>query len=327
MDNKLYTPQSSGHAKIKNLNWPIISLVVILHLGLLSWIILKINHKIAPHSKLAIIATYSPAHIGAWQRTAAAVNTGPNSLAPGQLRNIIIAKYGKSLHVGTAFKAYPGVTGFVVNPISSPQAQSILYANNQGHYFFTGNLLSANGDNISLQQSTRYIKNPMQLLIANKLMALPGIIQGNPAAMHRLTIVIDPNSPLFRLEYNNLRGEISPNGTPLENAFAIKWVLLDYLKPLGPHPAENILAAHNPAQALANWANPATHQPDIKTHTINHYRHNAAIQQLRYNWNTMLQMQLFQFPISVFKTKQHAYVVHGFVMDEIIEKAIKNMLK
>lgn len=324
-------------------SWPTLLMVALLHLALLGLLLMHAYRLQLHNAQNHQITRY--VHLVKQLPTTHLSTHPPQQLTPQQLRHLVALRYAKSLHIGQAFHAYQGVTGFVVNPLSAPEAKSILYANNQGHYFFIGNLLSASGENLSLAQSQHYIHDPQQGRIAAQLQKLPGIIQGNPAAAHLLTIVIDPNSPLFSLQYNNLSSEISDASCPANKAFAIKWILLDYLKPLGPHTAEIILAAKNPAGALANWAQrqhkhltPTTNhilqhttQSEANLIAANKQAYNdsqsihAAQQQLRTNWNSMQQLQLFSFPLSIFKTTQHAYVVQGFVMDEILEKVIPQM--
>ena len=241
-----------------------------------------------------------------------------NKHAP--LSHLVETHFGKFIKIEKSFNAGPNLTGFIVSIKTNPDEKSILYADKKGRFFFIGTLFNAKGVNKTLVASTKYLEDPLKKTIYENTQKLSGIVQGNPHAKHLITIIIDPNSSIFPLQYTNLAYDVATDDV------GIKWVLLNYLKPDGPNTAGYILQATNPQQALAYNAQ---HYNKI-TQTGGYQRHepikSTTLSTLRAHWDFVQRFNLYALPMTIFATPNHYYVIKGFFMDELLENYVNSIL-
>ncbi len=220
--------------------------------------------------------------------------------------------YGKAVSIINSFKAGKHLKGYVVSLKSDPKQRSIIYSVNQGEYFFIGTVIDKQGKNLSLTNSQRYISNPLNKSIFNEAQNLPGILQGKKSAP-QATIIIDPNSNLFPQQWNEVAYDVA------QGVFSIKWVLVNYLKPMGPNVAGDILQAKDKISAMHD--NALHYNKDTQT---GGYVKEASLSEqtkqiLTNNWNFVQKYNLYQLPVTILKSNKHYYVIQGAIMDETLE--------
>ena len=220
--------------------------------------------------------------------------------------------YGKAVSIIQSFKAGKHLKGYVIRLKSNPKERSIIYSVNQGEYFFMGTVIDKQGKNLSLANSQHYISTPLNKSIFNASQNLPGILQGKKSAP-QATIIIDPNSNLFVQQWNEVAYDVA------QGVFSIKWILVNYLKPMGPNVAGNILQSKDKIKAMQDNA---LHY-NKKTQTGGYVKNIALNQQtkqtLRNNWNFVQKYNLYKLPVTILKSNKHYYVIQGAIMDETLE--------
>ncbi|MEM1244430.1 MAG: hypothetical protein AAGG80_06405, partial [Pseudomonadota bacterium] len=186
--------------------------------------------------------------------------------------------YGKAIAIKRAFKAGQHLKGYVVSLKSNPQERSIIYSINGGKYYFMGTIIDNQGKNISQANAHKYITSIINKSIYQAAVKLPGIVHGRKKAPQAI-IIIDPNSNLFPQQWNGLNYDIA------QGMFSVKWVLVNYLKPMGPDIASDILQSKDPIAAMdynANHYNAETQTGGyVKNLSVPYHIKNI----LRNNWN------------------------------------------
>lgn len=226
--------------------------------------------------------------------------------------NWLKSHYGQTLNIDKTFKAGKNLTGFVVSLKTDPTDQSIIYSINHGQYYLMGTIIDRKGHNLSEKDVQDHLNNHLNKTIYEAAQKLSGIIQGKTAAP-QATIIIDPNSNLFPGQWNDLNYDVS------QGMFKIKWVLVNYLKPMGPNVANDILQAANPLQALAYNADHYDSSSQTGGYVKNLTLSKTTQQTLRNNWAFIQKYNLYKLPVTILQNGRHYYVIQGQVMDETLE--------
>lgn len=224
--------------------------------------------------------------------------------------------YHGTVQVTQDFPVSKQIHGYIIALKSDPTTKQIVYSVDHGKFFLLGSMLDHNGHNLTIQHQAHFVDTAKNKVIYQATRQLHGILQGNPS--HPIiTIIIDPNDHLFPQIWDNLRTDIA------SGVFSVQWVLVNYIKPMGPNTAGAILQSKHPLQAL-QYA--ATHY-DTATQTGGYAAQASltkrTIEQLRAHWDFVQRFNLFQLPITVVHRGKQNHVLHGFMMDETLEMLLK----
>lgn len=293
-----------GPNKMKQYIGPFIFALVINVLIIVAILHVHLQQHNHPSKKSSIVTINLNQLVHSLNQTHSALNTSPTTW--------LKKHYGKAVSIAHSFKAGKHLTGYVVSLKSNPKEHSIIYSVNQGEYFFIGTVIDKHGRNLSLFNTHHYISKALNKSIFNEAKSLPGIIQGKKSAPQAI-IIIDPNSNLFPQQWNELAYDTA------HDLFSVKWVLVNYLKPMGPNIAGNILQAKHKISAM-NYN--ALHY-NKNTQTGGYVKSIALSKQIKEtltnNWNFVQKYNLYQLPVTILKSNQNYYVIQGAVMDETLE--------
>ena len=225
----------------------------------------------------------------------------------------LVGHYGHDINVDRTFSAGDNLKGYVVSLKTNPEDHSIIYSVNNGQYFIMGSIIDKSGANISAMNAEKYIDSKQDKRIYEAAQNLSGIEQGDKSAPEAI-VIVDPNSNLFPRLWHTFLTDTA------QGVFRIKWVMLNYIKPMGPNVAGNVLQAKDKLSAL----NINAKNYDALTQTGGYQKNSTASkaiqQQLQKNWSFVQKFNLYQLPITIARNKNKYYVLHGAVMDETLEQ-------
>jgi hypothetical protein len=213
----------------------------------------------------------------------------------------------------------PGhLDGLVLALKDSPNEQFIAYYDPAHELLYLGQVIDATGKNTTLAATQTYLSNPEKPMIIDAFNAMPAVVTGAKQPSHTITILVDPNSPWFRALYQNFYLDQRAYG------LQVRWILVDYLKPMGPNLAGWILSSKDPAQRLQQVAHaPLEHWTNLTVPPLSL----AVVHALRTHWNAMQSYHLVPGPITLFKTKDQDYVIEGLVDPESFEQLLPDILR
>lgn len=224
--------------------------------------------------------------------------------------------YANNATIVKQFTAGANLQGFVITLKSNPQNKAIMYSVNHGQYYLLGTVINHQGHNLSVKNTHQYITDSKNKVIYEQAIKLPGILQGR-ISTPRVTIIIDPNSNIFPMLWQQMLLDTS------QGVFSVNWVLINYLKPMGPNIAANILQAKHPIKALAINAQHYNSNTQTGGYLINNSSMNPNTKKiLRRNWDFIQKFNLYQLPVTILAHKKNYYVLQGSVVDETIEQLI-----
>lgn len=292
--------------KTQKLIIPIIAAILI-NLILIIPIIYKHNHSPKPHSTMPrkIMLALSD------------TKTMHNKTMHDFSRNWIHHRYGKSIQISREFSAGKNIKGFVVSLKSNPKSRAIIYSLNNGDYFLTGNIIDKHGQNISVQDAQKYINGKENREIYHEAKKLKGIYQGSKNAPE-VTIIIDPNSNLFPQQWKQTAYDVS------KNIFSVKWALINYIKPMGPNTAAQMLQSKNKDMALRHNAMHYIAETQTGGYSSLEKITQKSRKILKDNWNFVEKYNLYKLPITILKSRGKYYVIHGITIDETLEALMSN---
>jgi hypothetical protein len=224
----------------------------------------------------------------------------------------LLKHYGDAININKSFSVGKDLDGYVVNLKSNPDVNSIIYSVNHGEYYVMGSVINNSGANISAVNAAKYISSAEEQAIYYDAQKLPGIIEGNPKAPQAI-VVIDPNSNVFPILWRTFLTDTK------ENVFSIRWVLINYIKPMGPNVAANILQAKDKFAALAYNADHYNAKTQTGGYAADAAIAPAVLDRLRANWSFVQRYNLYQLPITTAKSGDKYYVFQGTIMDETLE--------
>jgi hypothetical protein len=213
------------------------------------------------------------------------------------------------------FKAPGKLQGLVLTLKQAPHQQFIAYFEPGSKLLLLGQVINHHGINTTIAASQKYLEAPQSVAIEKQLRALPAVLTGVTKPTHRITVIVDPNAPLFRNLYDNYAEDA-------QDGLQVRWVLVNYLKPMGPNLAAWVLQSPQPSKRLALIASkPLAHWQTLQIPPLSQ----AIKQQLRNNWNLMQENHLVPGPITAFKTSKHVYILHGLVDPESFESLLPSI--
>lgn len=144
-----------------------------------------------------------------------------------------------------AFPSLGNLQGFVVKPKSGQGAPSLVYVDANGQYAVVGALLTPTGANQSEADTQKYINAGTAKSALADSPSTTWIQDGNPNAKHSAYIVADPNCIYCHKLYELTRPAVQSGD------LSLRWIWVGFLRDSSPGIAKAILAAKDPAAAMA----------------------------------------------------------------------------
>ena len=249
--------------------------------------------------------------------TTSVISTQPLDIKKITIDTMVSNAFQNQVIIQKTFVAPGNLDGLVLALKDSPSEQFIAYVDPNQKLLYLGQVIDATGKNTTLHATQIYLSDPQKPLILAAFKKVAAIVTGSKKAKHTMTIITDPNSPLFRTLYQNFFSDQD------QYDLQIRWILVDYLKPMGPNLAGWILSAKDPAKRLVEVANkPLDHWTFLKVPALEE----PVIDALREHWNLMQNYHLVPGPVSIFQTKDHDYVIQGLVDPESFEQLLPEIL-
>lgn len=149
-----------------------------------------------------------------------------------------------------SFPSVGNLEGFVLKPAGSQKGQpTIIYADKDGQYAFVGALLTADGTNQSAKDNQQYVVASIAQQAFADAKSTAWVLDGKPDAKHMTYAVADPNCIYCNKFYEITRPYVQSGD------LAIRWIWVGFLKDTSPGLAQAILAAKDPAAAMAQDEN------------------------------------------------------------------------
>ena len=140
------------------------------------------------------------------------------------------------------FTAPLGLQGYVVQ---SPQGQkTIMFTDATGQYLIAGNIVTAEGKNLTEEYTHKYINTEMAVAAYSTVNTTYWITDGKASAAHKMYVVWDPNCAYCHLLYKALR-PIIDKGT-----LQVRWVPVA-IRPDSKGKTAHILNAKTDTNAIA----------------------------------------------------------------------------
>ncbi len=140
------------------------------------------------------------------------------------------------------FDAEPDLYGFVVR--NKNAQEGIVYTTRDGQYFFTGQLYSAAGKNLTQEQFNTYVEPESAKYAYANASKTSFIQQGKDTAPHKIYAVVDPNC-LYCHKFIEAAQPFINKGQ-----LAVRWIVVGFLKPTSQTKAYSIIGADDQVQAL-----------------------------------------------------------------------------
>ena len=167
----------------------------------------RISIKIKSISTAAILATASIFAINAPFNSAVAHPHGKTQSKIDDSITKLIDKVtqGKAKVTGS-FKAIGDLNGYIIAPKSGPQQEAIAFAPKDAKYIVFGNIIAADGTNLSEQYKQKYIVSKQAIKAYDQIHTMKYISVGPDKAPHKLYALIDTDCSYCNLLYKELKG-------------------------------------------------------------------------------------------------------------------------
>lgn len=130
-------------------------------------------------------------------------NVNHDSKAASKLIDTVT--HGQAKITGS-FKAIGNLEGYIIAPKQGPQSQEIIvFVPKSSKYVLFGNLISADGSNLSEAYKQKYITSKQAVLAYDKIHTMKYITLGPDSAPHKLYALIDTDCSYCNLLYKELK--------------------------------------------------------------------------------------------------------------------------
>jgi thiol:disulfide interchange protein DsbG len=146
--------------------------------------------------------------------------------------------------IESSFPAIKDMDGYVVTPKQGPKQRMIIIVQKDGEFAFFGNLITADGKNLSQEYNQKYIVSKQAIDAYKSINTLSYVTQGSDKAAHKAYVLIDPNCIFCHQLYLDM--------APLIKAkkLQIRWVPVGIMRPDSSGKAAHLLSAKNNAEAV-----------------------------------------------------------------------------
>ncbi|MES2203704.1 MAG: thiol:disulfide interchange protein DsbG [Pseudomonadota bacterium] len=167
----------------------------------------------------------------------AEVTANPQELA-------LIKKIGQDkLTVLNSFPGPGNLHGFVLQPVGGQPM--IMYVDDRGEYAVYGTVINKEGENLTEEDTEKYVKKYTALKIADNLAETTPIKEGSDDAPYKLIVVADPNCSACNYSYNAMKPFID------KGELQVHWILVHFVRPDSEAKAAAIMSAKDPGKAMA----------------------------------------------------------------------------
>src|SRR3989338_682261 len=148
----------------------------------------------------------------------------PTDPAAAKAQQLLLNLTHDQVTIINSFSVNDSLQGFVVGPKSGPGRPMVMYVDKGGQYLFAGNLINANGQNLTDQYTQQYINTKIAsqaaLTIADQTHYFT---QGKDTAAHKAYVFFDPNCSACHIFYSEVK--------PLIDAgkLQVRWIPLAFL--------------------------------------------------------------------------------------------------
>jgi thiol:disulfide interchange protein DsbG len=173
------------------------------------------NKKIKSISTAAILATASMFAINMPFNSAIAHDTSKasktavskksaNKIDESVTKLVDKVTQGRAKITGS-FKAIGDLNGYIIAPKEGPQQEMIAFVPKDSKYIVFGNIISADGTNLSEQYKQKYIMSKQAIKVYKKIHTMKYISVGPDSAKHKLYALIDTDCSYCNLLYKELK--------------------------------------------------------------------------------------------------------------------------
>ena len=230
------------------------------------------------------------------------------------------------LSVTNSFSTPFGMTGYVVHPKNSNQSM-VMYTDASGKYLFVGNVVTADGQNLTDQYTQQYVISPIAKEAYKALPATHWFTQGSDAAPHKVYILIDPNCIYCHLLFKEMQSYID------SNQVQVRWIPVGFLKKDSMGKSAALLHAPTDADAVslltedeANY-NAQTEEGSLAplAQTSTDITVSRAFSQVAAN-NAFFSKYLVGTPSFFYRdAKGQPQMIPGYIEQDQLKAAIQNM--
>ena len=148
--------------------------------------------------------------------------------------------------IQNSFKSIGNLDGFVIGKKGDDSGRkALLYVDNQGRYIVSGQIISAQGKNITQQDHEQYITAKKAPKLIKQAKQTNYFEQGKDDAPHKAYILIEPNCIACHDLYQDIHSYID------EGKLAVRWIPVAFRKADSTGKAAAIMTSDNPGKALA----------------------------------------------------------------------------
>ena len=174
--------------------------------------------------------------------TALALGSTPIWAQPDNLPAPVEALVAQGLTVHERFAAPDGLTGYAASAQGQPVA---IYVTANGQHAIVGNLVDAEGNNLSSEPLDEFVKGPQDAAVWQRLEDSHWILDGDHSAPRTVYVFTDPNCPYCKRFWDAARPWVEAGEVQLRH------VMIGVLESDSPAKAATLLGAADPAAAFA----------------------------------------------------------------------------
>ena len=146
--------------------------------------------------------------------------------------------------IESSFKSVNNLEGYVVYPKQGPKQRMILIVQKDGEFAFFGNIITADGKNLSQEYNQKYIVSKQAISAYKNIDTLSYVTQGSDKAAHKAYVLIDPDCIFCHQLYLDMAPMIKAG------KLQIRWVPVGIMRPDSAGKAAHLLSAKNNAEAI-----------------------------------------------------------------------------
>lgn len=218
------------------------------------------------------------------------------------------------------FNGIGNLKGFVVAPVNGQGQNTIVYVDKNGKYLVSGNVIDAQGQNVTQNDFQKYVTDAMAPKVISAAAQTTWIGQGNPKAPHQAYVIVEPNCIACHMLHKALLPKIK------SGQLYVRWIMVAFLKPDSEGKAAAILQAKDPAKAFDQdeiGFNEKTESGSIQpAKNIS----NDTESKLKANMAFMQKYNFISTPVIIYQDKAHkAQIMNGFVPGKALDKLVNSM--
>lgn len=215
-----------------------------------------------------------------------------------------IADQGLTIHGD--FEAPSGLTGYA----ASYQGQEVaVYLTSDGEHAVVGNLVDAEGNNLSREPLSALVRGPQDAETWSELEQSRWVRDGDPDAPRVVYTITDPNCPYCKKLWENTRPWIEAGEVQLRH------ILVGILREDSPRKAMAILESDDPARAL--------HEHNLGDIPPAKERFSNETEQTLYENHQLMQgFGLQATPSTFYQVEEGVEVIKGLPSDERLQEVM-----